>query len=131
MKYLSNGFIILALVTGCNTKTGSRKLAGFSVLLNGEKTIVISCVRCNCVIEELNKIIGNQPGLLNGYSFIGDTTCTEGFLWRHKIIQYNQKQLDDISTDFYNLLIIKKTSGNEPKIKLVKTEESFEMKKYL
>jgi hypothetical protein len=131
MKYLINGYIILALVTGCNTATGSRKLAGFSTLLKGEKTVVISCIRCNCVIEELNRIIGSQPDLLEGYTFVGDTACTEGFLWRHKIIQHSQKELDEISTDFYNLLIMKKKKGGKPMMKLVKTEESSDLRKYL
>jgi hypothetical protein len=130
MKYLFNRLFLLLLICGCSSSPKQQKFAGFAGLCKGDKTIVISCIRCSCVIEVLNHTIETNPGLLNGYSFVGDTTCNGGFLWRSKMFHYSQKQLDSISTELYNMLIIK-TNGGGKTLRLIETLEAPEPEKYL
>ena len=91
-----------------------------------KKAIVISCIRCNCVLEQMNKIIKEQPDLLSNYVILGDTACLHNFAGRKRVLQMRQMQMDSLSEDFYNILVY-----NNGKIRMIKTEESGKMDSYL
>ncbi len=95
-----------------------------------DKAIIISCVRCSCVIDDINSIELNNQKLLHEYLIIGDSSCLKSLKVKNKIIHVPQIKLDSLSTDLYNVLIIKRVNGDY-QTKMIKTEESANMEYYL
>ncbi len=128
MKLIS---LSILLVLSCNRNNNN--FDSFSKIPESSscsKAIVISCIRCSCIIEDLNSLISKKDSLLNEYTFFGDTSCLETFLLKNEVIHIGQSSLDSISTDFYNILIYNKNKhGN--KLKMIKTAESEKIKFYL
>jgi hypothetical protein len=125
MKWI-NSFIIL-LLFGISCTSGTMKtIENFFVKKNCNKGILISCIKCACIIQELNKIATSNPGLLQGYQVYGDPACLTEFIIKDKIFPLQQSSIDSISTEFYNLVIY-----NNGKLTMVKTENVAKMKKYL
>lgn len=124
-----NKLIVLIVFFGCKNKNG---IQNFSALLgeNASKTIIISCIRCSCTIDDLNKLISNNDPAIADYRFIGDTTCLNGFVSKKRVVHVSQKKLDSISTNFYNLLIYNPNKKNK-KFKMLKTEDSENLKFFL
>jgi hypothetical protein len=73
---------------------------------NGKKKIIVSCNKCGCV-NDLLKDFTNKA-IRNEYQIIADTNCLKSFKVDKSI---TQKQLDEISLDFYNITLIKKVNG--------------------
>ena len=122
MKWIS---LFLVLTAGC----GKENYKNFLPLLDraqSDKVILISCVRCNCIIEDLNKLLEEHSKALEGYRFMGDSACLKNFKGKDRLIHISQASIDSISMEVYNMLI-----RNGQKIRLVKTEEAEKMEHYL
>lgn len=102
----------------------------FHFLAAENDAIVISCIKCNCIIDELNKIYTKNSSLINHYEIYGDTTCLNALGFKSKIRYLSQLSIDSISAGFYNMLIIKKQEGKTTAV-MVKTEDTEKMIKYL
>lgn len=118
MKFFCIVLFSLILVS-CSD--GKESFDQFRTLLNKNesKAIVISCIRCGCVIEDINRILRDKPEALNDYTFLADTTCTKKFVAQVNIRHVPHALMDSLSLDFYNILIIK-----HEQVKIIKTEES-------
>src|SRR4051794_6937455 len=127
MKLIS---LFAILLLGCNHS--NNRFDSFHSLINNSttsKAIIISCIHCNCIINDLNSLIVKKDPLIKEFIFYGDTACLKDLLIKDKIIYISQAKLDSISTDFYNMLIYNKNRyGNV--FKMVKTEESYNLRSY-
>lgn len=124
-KYL---IFLLLLAAGCHTAAPPRPtLAHLDYLANNNNAIVISCLRCGCIDDELNAL---DPALLHNYIIYADTNCTRTTLSRLRIQHIPQSRLDSIAPELYNMLVLKK---NESAIirELITTEASAQMAKVL
>lgn len=122
MKWIS---LLLVLAAGC----GKQSYTEFHSLMgraHSEKVILISCVRCNCIIEDLNKLLEAHNPVLDPYRFMGDSNCLKSFKGRDRLIHIPQAAIDSVSMDIYNMLIL-----NGSQIRMVKTEDSKKMIRYL
>lgn len=125
MKWINR--LTVLLLTGISCTSGKMKtIESFFEKKNCNRGILISCIRCACIIQELNTIATDDPGLLEKYQVYGDPACLKEFKLKDKVIPLQQSSIDSISTDFYNLVIY-----NHGRLTLAKTEEVADMKKYL
>jgi hypothetical protein len=90
------------------------------------RKIVISCIRCGCVDDELNRVFEKEPGKLGRYKIYGDTSCRGRINAAIEIHDIRQPLLDSMMPDFYNILLIKDAKG-----KMVQTEEMEKLVDYL
>jgi hypothetical protein len=113
---------------GCSSiKNQHEKYKGFASLYNNKTTILISCIKCDCIIDELNLIYEKDSAVFKNIDIIMDTSCKAN-LNKKLIPQFiPQSKIDSISTDFYNMLIIKKDS----KIYNIESKESGKIYSFL
>ncbi len=128
MNYLKT-IICCFLLTGCGDN-GQKKWGQFAKLHRGRDIILVSCFRCDCVVEELNLIYQQRPELLNDYDICIDSTCKTVLLPAIKTVHIPQASIDTLSTDVYNALIIKKR-GSGYRFRLMETSEARQMPKLL
>ncbi len=108
MNYLKLLFFILIVsILSCN-HVNNKSFSGFKKYAENKSSIIISCVKCGCVTDELNKISEQNPKLLKEYDIYIDSTCKANLDKNIKTQQISQKTIDSISTEFYNILILKK-----------------------
>lgn len=118
------GFMLL-VVAGCHTAAPSRPtLANLNYLATDKNAIVISCLRCGCIDDELGTI---DTALLNKYTIYVDTNCTVKTLTRLPIHHIPQARLDSIAPDLYNMLVLIKEKDGTIKRELITTEASAQM----
>lgn len=122
------GFMLL-VVTGCHTAAPSRPtLANLDYLAAEKNAIVISCLRCGCIDDELGTI---DPALLSRYTIYADTNCTKPTLSGLPIQHLPQARLDSIAPDLYNMLVLMKQKDGTIERELITTEASAQMAKVL
>lgn len=122
------GFLLL-VITGCQTAAPSRPtLSNLDYLAANKNAIVISCLRCGCIDDELGTI---DTALLKKYTIYVDTNCTVKTLTRLPIHHIPQAQLDSIAPDLYNILVLIKEKDGTIKRELITTEASAQMGKVL
>jgi len=122
--------LILGLILfSCNQYEKKDKFKMFNFLSKKKTTLIISCIKCNCIIEELNNIFktGVDTTTLQIY---GDSTCLSSLNSKIRFTQLNQQIIDSLSTDFYNVLIITKTPVNRT-YNVISTNESSKLKSYI
>ncbi len=84
-----------------------------------EQIVIFTCHRCQCFLDELPKI-ENSKSLFKNVKFITDTKCTNSqFQFDH----LDRRQIDSISTKFYNVVLLKR-EGSFYRFRIVETEES-------
>lgn len=113
------------LLAGCSQNKFSAEQ--FRPILNKDNTILITCIKCNCVLDELNVIYKTNPQMLAAYEIVADSNCVQGLL--NKAIPYrhvSQGAIDSCSYEFTNMLIIK-----GKKIKELQTMQVKKMPLYL
>jgi hypothetical protein len=123
-------YLPLILIVAC-TKKETVSFEGFRVLAaeqKAERIIVISCIRCGCVIDEMNLILRKDATAFNNYLVLADSNCTQHFIKPVPFRHIPQSRLDSISMDFYNLLII---NGPAKEVKLLTTEDSQHLGGYI
>jgi hypothetical protein len=126
MKLISLTYIIFLF--SCNSiKNQYEKYKGFATLYKNKTTVLISCIKCNCIIDELNIIYDKDSTVFNDLDVLMDTTCKVNLNKKISINYIPQSKIDSISTDFYNMLIIKKDN----KIYNIETKESSKLYSFL
>jgi hypothetical protein len=120
--------VLLALLclSACQSRNSYDDFAGLAQQMGEQKLIVVACMRCGCIIEELTHIHKTNPALLQSYTILGDTNCLAPLKGFTDIHHFSQQQQDSVSVDFHNMLIY---NGDKSKnrVTLVKTEESDRM----
>jgi hypothetical protein len=88
---------------------------------NSDKIIILSCVRCGCFIDIMNKLSFQDREYLINISFATDTSCNK-INFPLQVIP--QRFIDSISMDIYNIILLKKIKSGEYKMKVIETKES-------
>jgi len=122
MNFIKLFLIICVIVTSCKSKSSKESFKNFNFLALKKTTLVISCIKCDCILDQLNKIYPN--GIDTNYvQIFADTNCT-GILSKKILVNFiSQGKIDSLSTEFHNMLIIKKR-GDQFTHLVVKTSES-------
>ncbi len=98
--------------------------------IGAKPAIFLSCTRCGCIVEELNKINFSDPESLLKFDIYADSNCIKDVGFK-KILKYSpQSFLDSVYEENYSIILFKKGKNNI-KMHLVKTEESKNMKQIL
>jgi hypothetical protein len=127
MKFISLGIIVLLI--SC---TSSNNIKGdFSKIINDKSCIIISCLKCDCIIGEINKISSTNPSLIENYDIFIDSDCARGLNPTIRYSHIEQASLDSISTDIYNMLVLKKEKNGVVKSTIIETKDSPKMEKIL
>ncbi len=82
--------------------------------------MIISCTRCGYYNGMLTNVKPEQVSLLKDITIMADSACTRTNL---PVLQLKQKEIDAISMDFYNIILLKK-EGKDWKCRVIRTEES-------
>jgi hypothetical protein len=98
--------------------------------LSDKPAIFFSCVRCGCMVTELNKIYNNDPQFFDKFTFYADTGCIKQISFKKLIVHSPQAFLDSVYDENYSVIVFKKM-GNDIDTRLIKTEESEKMKSIL
>jgi hypothetical protein len=98
--------------------------------LGDKPAIFFSCVRCGCMVAELNKIYYNDPHFFDKFTFYADSNCVKQVIFKKLIVHSPQAFLDSVYDENYSVIVFKKT-GNDIDTRLIKTEESEKMKSIL
>lgn len=121
--------LFCTILASCTSKN-DKQFAMFASLHKGKDIILVSCVKCNCIIEELNLINQQKPELLAPYDIYIDSACKHSLSTTIKTVHINQASIDTLSVDLYNALIIKKR-GDKFTTKMVETKDAQKMPKML
>lgn len=84
---------------------------------------LISCLRCSCFNTRLKELKPEELDALKDYVWIADTNCTK---LPYPVQHMDQKKLDALSPEIYNIVLMKKTSGTV-ETRLISTEENEEL----
>lgn len=122
---------LLPLLLLISCQPGSTVQFDFSKHIRNKDCIVISCIKCNCILDELNRIQRKDSTLLSHFDIFVDKNCATPLLPSIKTIQLEQAALDSISTDIFNLLIISRKQASEKKATIVRTKDAVNIEKYL
>jgi hypothetical protein len=98
--------------------------------LDDKPAVFFSCVRCGCMVAELNKIYYNDPHFFDKFTFYADSNCVKEVIFKKLIVHSPQAFLDSVYDENYSVVIFKKT-GNDIDTRLIKTEGSTDMKSIL
>ncbi len=120
-----NGVFLMILLAGCS----SREVFNSKLLherVGGEnRGIIISCVRCECMIQALH----DNNGVIDGISLFGDQLCLARNTFNIKTL--SQKTLDTIFEKNYNIILFNFNTNNTFRYRLIKTEESLKFREIL
>ncbi len=122
-------------VVACKSKTKPQAAAAINKALimsrlSDKPTIFFSCVRCGCMVTELNNIYHDDPNFFDKFTFYADTNCIKEVIFKKLITHSPQSFLDSVYDENYSVIVFKKT-GNGIDTRLIKTEESQKMKAIL
>lgn len=125
MKFLGKAIGISILLCSCMT---SLKLDEELLRRScpSESGIIISCTRCSCIQEDLAAFLSDGPPMTS-LQLYGDTNCVKNSVYSN-LRHLSQQTLDSIYEKNYNLLLFRK-ENLKVKVKLLKTEESSELKR--
>lgn len=126
MRLKNSLFISVFFFLSCGSGKKMDKIESFFRDKNSSRAILISCIKCKCIIDELNRISGSNSDLLSRYEIYGDPTCLQDLHINNRVKPIMQSSIDSISTDFYNLVIY-----NQGRVTMVKTEKAELIEKYL
>lgn len=129
MKY-NRFFLFTFFLFGCKHSAEVEEFKEFSKFATEKNAIIISCNKCDCIISSLNSIFLKNNSLLQSYTIYGDSSCLHGLNKGIEVVNTNQSTLDSISTDFHNLLIIKKESSKYS-IKMVNTNDAKDIYRFI
>ena len=129
MKLIS--VLFLFTVSCSSSKKEAHDFTGFYPWVQEKNAIVISCVHCGCIIDDLNRVYTESPSTLSSYNIYGDTLCLQKALFAKIVKHKSQSELDSISTDLFNMLVIKKNNSGKIDTRLVISDESGDMFKIL
>ena len=85
-----------------------------------DKILILSCVRCGCFIDAIKDAYKKDSIFLKTIYLATDTNCTKlKFTFNH----LSQNQIDSISDDLYNVVLLKKTESGY-QVREIETKES-------
>ncbi len=113
--------LLLLLTIFLSCQTSKNNFSGIEKFEKYPNSIIISCTKCNCIIDELNVIFEKKPNLLKPYTIYGDSKCLKNLKPTYKY--FCQDSLDKLSLHFYNMLIIKQIK-NKVIVNQVETMQS-------
>jgi hypothetical protein len=120
---ISKSLITVFLFIGCKAKAPVLSIdqTVASTYFNAERRIIVlSCVRCRCFVDALNNAWKTDSDYLKSVAVYADTTCTKlVFPVKH----ISQSNIDNLSSDLYNVILLKKTD-NKYDFRIVQTKEN-------
>jgi hypothetical protein len=129
MKYI-NILLIIFYLQGCGKDSNKAELEKFEKLSENKNAIIISCNKCGCIINALNDVYAKSPGLVKSYNIYGDSACLQGLDRNIIYINLQQQAIDSISTQFHNLIIVKKEE-NHCSCRMINTNEAENLSRFL
>lgn len=124
-----SSILVSIFLISCNQKL-NKEYQKFDFLVKADKTIILSCTNCSCIINELNRFAESHKINSKELIIYGDTSCIYGLNNKISINYLSQSSIDSISTTFYNMLLIKR-SGKKYTYKIIETKNSNLLTKYL
>jgi hypothetical protein len=92
-----------------------------------DKIMLVSCIQCKCINEELEKMYNKDNKVFNGYLFFGDTNCLSEYKFKAAITHISQRTIDSLFLENYNLTIIN-TDKYPNKVISIKTQDATKIK---
>jgi hypothetical protein len=133
MKFLNNilsCFFIAFAIVSCNLTSNKLEFGNLLDLKQNKNCLLISCVKCSCITNELDRLYKKDSNTFRNYIIYGDTSCLKSTKFKHLVVQKSQSSIDSFSMNFYNVLIFNpKKFGKIPK--MVLTEESHLLEKFM
>jgi hypothetical protein len=74
-----------------------------------DKIILVTCTRCGCFVDALNNLASDDYEYISTFPVLNDTNCNRLKIPNHYI---DRKAIDSISTDLYNVVLIKRSNGH-------------------
>jgi hypothetical protein len=119
-------FFSFGLMISCNSSkkeyqiVGNRKIVDSITSIYGNSLALMSCLRCECFIDEYNKIYYENSTINLGYILLTDTSCNRmNFAVQH----IGSSVVERISEEFFNVVFLRKRNG-EYEFKILTVEES-------
>ena len=118
--------ILLVLVLGCkNNDQGNEPPIEINAVFiqkytPADKVIILTCTRCGCFVDALNTLNENEKSFLSKYPILTDTICNSLNI---PSIFMDSKTMDSISTDIFNITLLKK-KDNRFNVRIIKLNES-------
>jgi hypothetical protein len=124
MKQIKCGLLLIVFLGCKNQEPEYNGFINMFHLKSNDKALIISCIKCECIIEQLYLMNKRNPALLRQYNIYADTICIQNIAYKGDNVKLvSQKMFDSVSVDFYNMLIYNpKKFGN--RLRMVKTDES-------
>lgn len=120
MKLISAIISILLLITTCKAKIKFNQ-AFFDKKISADKGVIISCVKCDCVDETLNK--ARMKGELGKtFQVYADPKCTTD-LQGIPTIDISAQTLDSMSREFFNIVLFRRTKTGSVDFRILETKE--------
>lgn len=108
----------------------NKSLEGITNKFNSKKVLIVSCIQCRCINEELEKMYLNNKNIFSDYLLIGDTACLYGLDFRKAVKHTPQRVIDSIFPENFNLTIINNIKYPNRLIK-VNTKDANSIKSFL
>ncbi|MBN8686078.1 MAG: hypothetical protein J0M10_03630 [Chitinophagales bacterium] len=107
-------FFILTLSLSCKGKNSTlenSEIINSDILkshVSSDKLVIVTCIRCGCFIDALNGLPESEMNYFSQYSILTDTNCNK---LKMPAIHIDKLTIDSISTDIYNITLIKRENG--------------------
>lgn len=115
MKLINLAVVIISILSfySCESKVSSIQNGNIDTLKLANKfgdkpLLFISCLRCECFNEELNKIYNRNPKVFKKFIVYADTACSKQFNFGSIINHSSQLFLDTVYDENYNVVLFKK-----------------------
>lgn len=109
---------LLIFILGCTEKSFNKLLLEKN-LGDAKQGVIISCIRCNCVLSDLEKVVKQNKGV----NLYGDTNCISPISGLD-VRFLAQRTLDSIYDKNYNIILFKWNRHSKFLFKLVETNKS-------
>jgi hypothetical protein len=74
-----------------------------------DKIILVTCTRCGCFVDAINNLKNEDYKYVSSFPILADSNCNRLNIPSHYI---HRKVIDSISTDLYNIVLIKRSNGH-------------------
>lgn len=121
--------IFLVMLFGCSSRHQEKKELSInekiaeSVLGNRDKAALLNCISCSCFVPAIKDAYKNAPDYWESMPLFADSACIR---FPFKTYQADQKRIDSISDELYNLILFKKRN-NQYDIRIVEPKESLDL----
>ena len=120
-----NVLYLILLLVGCSDQRSFNSKLLHERVRGENKGIIISCVRCECMMQALSE----NNNVIDGISLFGDPLCLSRNTLNFKTL--SQKSLDSIFEKNYNIILFNFDTNNKFRYKLIRTEESLKFQEIL